>query len=171
MKIHRLFYLISFALLILIVACNQTTTANLEANKEIVRQFGDAVNNNNLDALDEIVATNFVRHSQATPEVKVSSLEEFKQFARASAESIPDMTGNIEMMIAEGDFVAIYATFTGTQTGPMGPFPAYNKKMESKTMAIFRLENDKIAELWIEWDNIAMLSQLGHFPPPGPPEE
>ena len=171
MKIHRLFYLISFALLILIVACNQTTTANLEANKKIVLQFGDAVNNNNLDALDEIVATNFVRHSQATPEVKVSSLEEFKQFARASAESIPDMTGNIEMMIAEGDFVAIYATFTGTQTGPMGPFPAYNKKMESKTMAIFRLENSKIAELWIEWDNLAMLSQLGHFPPPGPSEE
>ena len=171
MKIHRLFYLVSFALLILLVACDQTATANLEANKEVVRQFGDAVNNNDLDALDEIVSANFVRHSQATAEVNISSLEEFKQFAKVSSESMPDMTGKIEMMVAEGDFVAVYAIFTGTQKGQMGPFPATGKTMESKTMAIFRLENGKIAELWIEWDNLAMLSQLGHFPPPGPSEE
>ena len=63
-----------------------------------------------------------------------------KQFVKVNSESIPDMTGNIEMMVAEGDFVAVYAIFTGTQTGPMGPLPAYNKKMESKTMAIFRFE-------------------------------
>ena len=166
MKIHRLFYLVSFALLFGMIACEQTVTANLAANKEIVRQFGEAVNTNNYDALNEIVTANFIRHSQATPEIKIQSLEEFKQFAKVSSVSMPDMRGEIEMMVAEGDFVAIYATFTGTQTGPMGPFPATNKTMKSKTMAIFRLENGKIAELWIEWDNLAMLSQLGHFPPP-----
>ena len=171
MKVHCLFCLIIFTVLLGIVACNQPETANLEANKEIVRKFGEAVNNNNYDVLDEIMTANFVRHSQATPEVKVSSLEEFKQFAKVSSNSIPDMTGTIEMMVAEGNLVAIYATFTGTQKGPMGPFPAYDKKMESKTMAIFRLEHGKIAELWIEWDNLAMLAQLGHFPPPESPEE
>jgi steroid delta-isomerase-like uncharacterized protein len=171
MKIYRLFYLVSFALLFGMIACDQTVTANLEANKEVVRQFGEAVNANNYDTLDEIVTANFIRHSQATPEVKIRSLEEFKQFAKVSSESMPDMRGEIEMMIAEGDFVAIYATFTGTQKGPMGPFPATDKTMKSKTMAIFRLENGKVAELWIEWDNLAMLSQLGHFPPPGISEE
>ena len=171
MKVNRLFYLIGFSFFLLVFSCSQPSTTMLEANKDIVRQFNEVVNNNNLDALDEIVAANFVRHSQATPEVKVRSLEEFKQFARVSSESIPDMKGNIEIMVAEGDFVAVYATFTGTQTGQMGPFPAYNKKMESKTMAIFRLENKKIAELWIEWDNLAMLSQLGHFPPHGKTEK
>ena len=171
MKTQRLFYLISLALLLGVIACDQTATTKLEANKDIVRQFGEAVNNNNFNALDEIVTTNFIRHSQATPDVKIRSLEEFKQFAKMSSESIPDMKGDIEMMVAEGDFVAIYATFTGTQKGPMGPFAATGKTMESKTMAIFRLENGKIAELWIEWDNLAMLSQLGHFPPPGMSEE
>ena len=67
--------------------------------------------------------------------------------------------------------MAAYDTFTGTQTGTMGPFPATGKTMENKTMGIFRLENGKIAELWIEWDNLAMLSQLGHFQPPRPTEE
>ncbi|NIT61864.1 MAG: ester cyclase, partial [Aliifodinibius sp.] len=27
-------------------------------------------------------------------------------------------------------------------------------------------EEGKIAELWVEWDNLAMLQQLGHYPPP-----
>ena len=171
MKIHRLFYLVSFTLLFGMIACEQTLTENLEANKKIVHQFGEAVNTNNYDALDEIVTANFIRHSQATPNIKFRSLEEFKQFAKVSSESMPDMKGEIEMMVAEGDFVAIYATFTGTQKGPMGPFPATDKTMQSKTMAIFRLENGKIAELWIEWDNLAMLNQLGHFPPPGNSKE
>ena len=171
MKVNRLFYLIGFSFFLFVFSCNLSSTAMLEANKGIVRQFGEAVNNNNLDALDDIVAANFIRHSQATSDVKIRSLEEFKQFAKMSSESIPDMTGKIEIMVAEGDYVAVYATFTGTQTGQMGPFPAYNKKMESKTMAIFRLENGKIAELWIEWDNLAMLMQLGHFPPPEKPAE
>jgi steroid delta-isomerase-like uncharacterized protein len=171
MKKHSLFYLISLTSLFALIACNQTDTAKLETNKNIVSQFGDAVNNHNYDALDDIVAVNFIRYSQATSEVNIRSLEEFKQFAIVSSESMPDMKGTFEIMVAEGDYVAAYATFAGTQTGPMGPFPATGKTMESKTMAIFRLENGKIAELWIEWDNLAMLSQLGHFPPQGPTEE
>jgi steroid delta-isomerase-like uncharacterized protein len=171
MKKQSLFYLISFLLLFVVIACNQSDTARLEAHKNVVTQFGEAVNNHNYDALDDIVAANFVRHSQATSDVNIRSLEEFKQFAIMSSESMPDMKGTFEILVAEGDYVAAYATFTGTQTGPMGPFPATGKTMESKTMAIFRLENGKIAELWIEWDNLAMLSQLGHFPPQGPTEE
>jgi predicted ester cyclase len=80
------------------------------------------------------------------------------------------MKGIIDIMVAEGDLVAIYCTFTGTQKGPMGPFPASGNKMVSMTMAIFRLENGKIAELWIEWDNLAILTQLGLLPPPPPPQ-
>jgi len=171
MKTHSFFYLLSLTILLSITSCDQNLTSKLEANKDIVRKFAEVVNNNNYDALDGIVSVNFIRHSQATSEVNIRNLEEFKQFAKMSAESIPDMKGNIEMMVAEGDFVAIYATFTGTQKGPMGPFPATEKTMESKTMAIFRLENGKIAELWIEWDNLAMLNQLGHLPPPVISEE
>ena len=134
MKTNYFFYLIIFTILLSIIGCDQNVIEKLEANKNVVRQFSEAVNNNNLDALDDVVAANFLRHSQATPDVKINSLEEFKQFAKVSSESIPDMIGNIEIMVAEGDYVAVYATFTGTQTGQMGPFPAYNKKMESKTI-------------------------------------
>ncbi len=33
-------------------------------------------------------------------------------------------------------------------------------------MAILRIEDDKIAEMWVEWDNVSILTQLGHLPDP-----
>ena len=69
------------------------------------------------------------------------------------------------MLVAEKDKVAAYATYSGTQTGPFGDLPPKDKFMESKFMTIFRIENGQIAEIWVEWDNLAMLTQLGHFPP------
>lgn len=70
-------------------------------------------------------------------------------------------------MIAEGDLVAFYATYTGTQTGQMGPFPPTGKEMSVDCFGYHRIENGKIAETWVTWDNLAGLTQLGLFPPPG----
>ena len=61
--------------------------------------------------------------------------------------------------------VAGLLTYVGTQEGAMGPFPATGKKAEVDYLSIIRLEGGKIAEMWVEWDNLAILSQLGHFPP------
>jgi predicted ester cyclase len=69
-------------------------------------------------------------------------------------------------MLAEGDLVAIWATYEGTQRGQMGPFPPSGKKMRVDFGAILRVENGKIAELWVTWDNMAALAQLGHLPAP-----
>jgi ketosteroid isomerase-like protein len=68
-------------------------------------------------------------------------------------------------MIAEGDFVAIRAAYLGTQTGPMGNLPATGKSVDGPFIAFFRIDSGKIAELWVEWDNVAMLTQLGLSPP------
>jgi len=53
-----------------------------------------------------------------------------------------------------------------TQKGTMGLFSPTNKKAELKYLGILRIENGKIAEMWVEWDNLSFLTELGHFPPP-----
>ncbi len=40
-------------------------------NKQLVRSFADAGNQNDLDAFDSILAQDFRRHCEATPEVTV----------------------------------------------------------------------------------------------------
>ncbi|NOX84477.1 MAG: ester cyclase [Chlorobi bacterium] len=137
-----------------------------ETNKKIVRSFAEAGNRNDVDAFDAILTHDFVRHCEATPEVNVNSCEDFKEFYRETAKTFPDQRMNIDKLVAEGDYVAFWGTFSGTQTGPMGPFPPTGKKMISEIGGMFRIENGKIAELWVTWDNLSGLMQLGLFPPP-----
>ena len=137
-----------------------------EANKSIVLSFAEAGNRNDLEAFDRILAPDFVRHCEATPEVNVTSCEEFKQFYLETARTFPDQQMTIETLVAEGDRVAFWGTFSGTQEGPMGPFPPTGKRLESQIAGMFRLEASRIAELWVTWDNLSGLAQLGLFPPP-----
>jgi predicted ester cyclase len=65
--------------------------------------------------------------------------------------------------VGEGDRVAFWATYTGTQLGPIGPFPPSGRAASVEFAAIFRLEGERIAELSLVWDNVALLVQLGHL--------
>ena len=161
-------------LMVIVLAACQTytveaTTSPIEANKTIVREFVEVMNSKDFDRLDELLVAGFVRHSQATPDFQVRSREEFKQFALEDAATFPDNKVKLETITAEGDKVAFYATYVGTQEGQMGPFPPSGKQIELEFSGVFRLEDEKLAELWVTWDNIAALSQLGYFPPPLPP--
>ena len=151
---------------VLLVACGPSQSNRLVANKHLVQRFTNAINAADWDALDELLTEDFRRHSQATPDVRVNSREEFKKMQEFFLLSIPDQQITIEMLIAEGDKIAAYATYTGTQTGAMGEMPPTGKSFESKLLSIFHFEEGRIAELWVEWDNMSILSQLGLFPPP-----
>jgi len=135
-----------------------------DETKLLVRRLEEAVNTRRLNVLDELVAPNFVRHCQATPQFDVRSLEQFKEFLRLDATVFPDNTTSLTHVLAEGDLAAAWGTYEATQAGQMGPFPPSGKKVRVDLGALLRVENGKIAELWITWDNLAVLSQLGHLP-------
>jgi len=160
--------LILFAVTVVLVPF---VTAQTDLNKEIAGKMINAINERNYDMLDEIIAPDIVRHCQATPNLTIRSLDEFKEFLKVDGKTFPDSHITTEILIAEGDMVAGYFTYSGTQKGAMGPFPPTNKKADLKYLGILRIEDGKIAEMWVEWDNLAMLTQLGHFPPPEKSEE
>ena len=132
--------------------------------KVLLRRFEEAMNTRQLDVLDELIAPNFVRHCQATPQLDIRSLEQFKDFLRQDVAVFPDNTQTFTHVLAEGDLAAVWATYEGTQMGQMGPFPPSGKKARFDFGAVLRVENGKLAELWITWDNMAILAQLGHLP-------
>ena len=140
--------------------------ADESENLRIVAAMTEAINQRDFDALDALVSADVVRHSAATPDVHVSNLDEFKAFLRADLAACPDAKQKIDIMFGSGDKVAVRAFYIGTQTGAMGPFPPSGKKLELPFMGILRIEDGKIAEIWVEWDNMSALTQLGHFPDP-----
>ena len=167
----QVFRILPLMLSIAVVACGPSRDGRLEANKEVVRRFAAAINAADWDALDSLVTDDFARHSQATAGEPVRSRAAFRQLQESFFASMPDQHITIELLLAEDDKVASYATYAGTLTGPMGEFPPTGKHAESKFLSIFRIKDGRIAELWVEWDNLAMLTQLGLFPPPGAPSE
>jgi steroid delta-isomerase-like uncharacterized protein len=149
----------------LLNGCSENVDEKLKTNKNLVHRFVEILNEQQLDKLSEIVIEDFKRYSQATIGVEVSSLAEFTYLQKSFLSTFPDQKVTIEKLIAEGDYIAVYATYTGTQTGQMGQFPPSDKKMEMKFFSIFRIEEGKIAEMWVEWDKLNSLMQLGHYPP------
>lgn len=137
-----------------------------EENKVLIRRFEDAMNTRRLDLLDAIIAPNFVRHCQATPHLDIRSLEQFKDFLRQDVAVFPDNTQTFTHLVAEGDFVAGWATYEGTQLGQLGVFPPSGKKARFDFGSVLRVAEGKLAELWITWDNMTILAQLGHLPSP-----
>lgn len=143
-----------------------TVESRTETNRQVVRRFVAAINRRDFDALDEVVAPDVVRHCPATPGVSVTNREEFKAYLRQDLDGVPDAVQEIRIMVAEGDKVAVWANYSGTQDGPLGPFAASGKRVDLDFAAILRLEDARIAELWVVWDNLSMLTELGHLDVP-----
>ncbi|MCW8985066.1 MAG: ester cyclase [Thermoanaerobaculales bacterium] len=138
-------------------------------NKELVAEVFAVIEAGDFDKLDQFIAADYVRHCQATPDIHVTSLEGLKEFLQGDLETVSDPKMVLHRLVAEDDLVAFWATYSGIQDGPMGPFPATGKRMELDFAGMHRIADDKIVETWVTWDNLTGLAQLGHFPPQ-PPE-
>ena len=163
-SMSKLMCIAVIVLMMLGVGCESQNHNDVYANKDVVLRFIEISNAAEWDRLDEVVVPDFQRHSTATAGPPVRSLEAFVSLQKSFLSTFPDQQVRLDNMIAEGDFVAIRATYLGTQTGQMGNLPATGKSVDGPFIAFFRIDSGKIAELWVEWDNVAMLNQLG-FPP------
>lgn len=137
-----------------------------ERNKEVVRQMAQAINKRDFAMIEDLVSADVHRYSGATPDLIVENLEQFLAFLEQDLAAVPDAHQEINLILAEDDLVAIHATYSGTQTGDFGPFPPSGRRLELSFIGILRVEEGKIVEIRVEWDNLSALAQLGHFPPP-----
>lgn len=133
-------------------------------NKSIVRQFLDAWNQRQPDKFDALLAPNVVRHCEATPGMEACSLDQIKEFFRMDTAVFPDSVQTIRLLVAEGNKVAAWVTFEGTQQGAMGPLPPSGRKARFDFGSMFRIEDAQIAEWWVTWANMTILRQLGRLP-------
>ena len=138
--------------------------ADAASIRDLIQRLEDAMNSRELELLDDIVAEDFVRHCQATPDFDVRSREDFKEFLRQNTASFPDNVQTFVQVVVEGDRAGIWTTYKGTQDGPLGPIPATGRKVAFDFGGIFRVEDGKLAELWVTWDNMTIMGQLGQLP-------
>jgi predicted ester cyclase len=139
---------------------------SLEQNKAISRRIPlEVFEQGRLDVVDELVAPDVKEHGDLLPGIP-SGREGVKAIASALRKGFPDMKFRIDLQIAEGDFVAGYATVSGTHKGEVFGMPATGKHAEWAETHIVKIVNGKITEHWGIADRLGMLRQLGLAPAP-----
>jgi predicted ester cyclase len=65
-----------------------------------------------------------------------------------------------EELIAERDLVAVRATFHGVHDGPFAGIEPTGRAVTSGFMIIYRVEGDRIAQHWLQFDVPGLIAQL-----------
>jgi steroid delta-isomerase-like uncharacterized protein len=129
-------------------------------NKTLVERFYDEFyNGRNRDALDQYFAAGYVHHPSDLP-ANLLDFADFKKRETRFLEAFPDLTRDIEDQVAEGDRVATRSIMRGTQKGDLPELPSKGKKIEVRSIVIYRLEDGKIVEGWENYDSLGMMMQL-----------
>ena len=99
----------------------------------------------------------FVGHGGSSTFTHEDGMKEAKGWRSA----FPDLAVNVDLMVAEGDLVAVRWTARGTNTGTGNGIPATGRKVQVSGTAIFRFVDGRIAEEWTSANTLGLLKQLG----------
>jgi len=137
---------------------------SVDQNKALIRRlYEEALNKGNFAVVDEIIASNYVRHGLA-PGVPPGP-ESTKQVFTMMRTAFPDLRMTVEPMVGEGDIVAAQLTHRGTHKGEFMGIAPTGKQVTVTTIGIYRFAGNKLVEAWIQMDELGMLKQLGAVPP------
>ena len=135
-----------------------------ESNKALSRRvLEEAFNAGNIDAIDELVTTDFVNHDAALPEAMIGP-EAAKATISGYRTAFPDLRITIEEQIADDQGVATRWSAKGTHEGDLMGMPPTGKQSTVTGITIDRIVDGRIAESWTNWDTLGMLQQLGVVP-------
>lgn len=128
---------------------------------EVVLSFIEAVNVQDWSKIRELVMPSFRRHSRAGGDIE--GIESLIDFLQREFTSFPDAKEICTRHFADGNIITTIMEFTGTQDGPLGDFKPSGILVSAPYIAVYRVEGDRIAESWAEWDNLSTLKSLGHI--------
>lgn len=134
-----------------------------DGNKRILARIFDALNKNDVDAAAEGIDENYINYS--FPDARGN--EGFRQVMGMFFAAFPDMHVEVTDIIAEGDKVASRGTMRGTHQGEFMGVLATGKPIEIGYIDVWRFENGKGVENWVQMDTLGLLQQLGVVPGAG----
>jgi len=135
-----------------------------EENKALVRRFYAEIDKGNIDAMDKLVAEDYLDHNPPPFPGLKSGREGLKQAFKIFWEATPGYH-QIEDQIAEGDKVVTRMTSYGRHEKDLPGASATGNEMKMTSITIHRIANGKLAEKWAEKDVMSFLIQIGKMQP------
>ena len=131
---------------------------------DVFRGVVESLNDRDFDRFVELHTEDVVLHDHDEEFHGVNAAVEHEQ---ALYEAFPDMEYTIEDVLTENDRIAGQWRVTGTHEREFEGIPPSDKMIDIPASGIFRVEDGKIAEVWLTYDRLGMLQQLDVIEPPG----
>jgi predicted ester cyclase len=150
--------LILVAILVTNGCSSNKQETNLEANREVVKNYHLIWSDGKVSELDKILAPEFVCHFIDGIEWK--GIEGAKYSISSHRKSFPDWKEEIVDMVSEGDKVVTRYKSTGSHQATFEGIDSTGIKVTIYETSIYRIEDGKIAEQWGFPDALSLKNQL-----------
>lgn len=146
-----------------------------ERNVAVVDEI-DAMGVSGFVTSSQFFADPFIMWNQAHPySLSMTAMQQDEApFVEALVQAMPDNTVSSDIVVAEGDWVAVFRTISGTFSEDFNfiyfgaPLPHTDQTITWQQARVYRFDNDgKIVEGWNEEDLSPLLVGLGMMPPMG----
>jgi predicted ester cyclase len=134
-----------------------------ESNKALVRRFYEEIDKGNLDAMDELVASDYLDHSPPPFPGLPPGREGLKYGFRIFWQATPGYH-RIEDQIAEGDKVVTRLSCFGKHEDDLPGAPRTGNDLKMTSITIHRIADGRLVEKWAEKDMLGFLQQIGIIP-------
>jgi steroid delta-isomerase-like uncharacterized protein len=133
----------------------------LADNKQIAHRFMDECwNQGKIDTVSQLMSDNCRHHDPIFPSLS-SGAENIKRHITSCRTGFPDLKFTVDDTIAERNEVVHHWTARGTHKGQFLGMQPTNKQATVSGTSIYRIENGKITEQWVDWNLMSMMEQLG----------
>ena len=141
------------------------TTTKIEINKATVARFLAGTHSANIDdveVIDDTVVPHIACHGfPGFPNGEFFDRESYKAFFRVFRQSFSDMRFETLKTIATEDFVSAHWEIWATHSGEFNGIAPDGARVVFDGVALYRMEEGRIAETWLTINQPLLLSQLG----------
>jgi predicted ester cyclase len=136
-------------------------------NVKTALKFFDGLNSHAPGANRELQTSDFKQESPGA--MGQLNTEQAEAYINSFFEAFPDLHFDIRHTIAQGDYVVVNWMSSGTHTGglrtPTGAvLPPTGKKAMVPGSSTYLFKGGKAAMVWVHWDMVTLLAQLGLMP-------
>ena len=129
-------------------------------HQQLAERYLAMLNQHDPDAVEGFVAVGYINHNPFVEDGREAN----RTFWAAFFTAFPDLTAAMDDLIQAGDRVAGRFTYRATHRGPFYGIPPTGRRIEMRSIDIWRVHNGEFAEHWDELNLLEVFQQLGVIP-------
>lgn len=134
--------------------------------REVVAASVEALNAHDQERIRSLYADRVI--FEAPGDIRLEGADAAVDYMMGWLRAFPDARIRVETEVANGDWVAHRFVFEGTHeetlVGPEGEIPATHRRLKGDGMEFLRVQDGRIVEDYLSFDQVQLLTQLGITP-------